>query len=343
MRDPVETLARRSRYFSRVDPEFLHARDQGRAFDIHSCRGPIGACYAPICDFQYADDLIAFISFARPRHGSVPADVAQFPDWSLQRRAVGKDHRTLDEILQFTNIPWPMPTRELSHGRGGNRFDLLIHSAAVLLDEVAGQQGNVLWAFAQRRDADREHVQAIVQVAAEFAILHHFFQVAIGGRYQPYIDLLRSVAAQPFKLTFLQSAQQFGLDLDGNVPDLIQEERALVGQFEAPNLLCNRARERASFMSEKLTLEQPRRNRRAVELYEGSRLAPAAFMNRARNQFLSRTGFTEKQHCRVARSHRFNEIQNMAERRALADNSLKVHLATDFIFQIQFFLCKLVF
>ena len=148
MRDPVETLARRSRYFSRVDPELLHARDQGRAFDIHSCRGPVGACYSPVCDFQYADDLLAFISFARASYWSGLAVVAQFPDWRLQRRAVGKDHRTLDEILQLTNIPRPMPTRELPHGRGGNRFDLLIHSAAVLLDEVAGQQGNILRAFA---------------------------------------------------------------------------------------------------------------------------------------------------------------------------------------------------
>jgi hypothetical protein len=50
------------------------------------------------------------------------------------------------------------------------------------------------------------------------------FKVAIGGRYQSYIDLLGSVAAQPFKLARLLSSQQFGLDLDGYVPDLIQEE-----------------------------------------------------------------------------------------------------------------------
>jgi len=121
---------------------------------------PLGACYAPVCDFQDADRLIAFISFARPSHWSGPAIVAQFPNRSLQRRAVGKDHRTLDEILQLTNVPRPMPTRELPHGRGGNRFDLFVHSAAVLLDEVAGQQGNVLRAFTQRRDADRKHIQA---------------------------------------------------------------------------------------------------------------------------------------------------------------------------------------
>src|ERR1700674_1763920 len=100
---------RGSRYFSRVDPELLHARDERRALDIHARRSAVGAGDSPVCDFQYADDLIAFISFARARHRSVPAVVAQFTDWNLQRCAVGKDHRTLDEMLQFTNIPRPMP------------------------------------------------------------------------------------------------------------------------------------------------------------------------------------------------------------------------------------------
>src|ERR1700674_917489 len=92
-------------------------------------------------------------------------------------------------------------------------------------------------------------------------------------------------------------------------------------------------------MSKKFTLEQPRWNRGAVELYEGPFFTPAAFMNRARDQFLSRTGFTEKQYRRVAGSHRFHKVQNMAESRTLPHNSFKVHLATYFIFQIQFFLC----
>ena len=36
---------------------------------------------------------------------AVPAVVAEFSDGSLQRGAAGKDHRTLDEIFQLTNIP----------------------------------------------------------------------------------------------------------------------------------------------------------------------------------------------------------------------------------------------
>ena len=78
--------------------------------EIMEKRSPVRACYSTVCDFQHPDGLVAFIRFARPSHWSGPAVVAQFTDWSLQRRAVGKDHRTLDEILQLTNIPRPIPT-----------------------------------------------------------------------------------------------------------------------------------------------------------------------------------------------------------------------------------------
>src|SRR5882762_10535816 len=118
--------------------------------------------------------------------------------------------------------------------------------------------------------------------------------------------LLVSVAVQPLKFTFLQSAQQFGPDLDGNISHLVEKQRALVGKFKSPNFLCNRASEGPSFMPKKLALEQSGRNRGAVELYKGPLLAPAAFMDRARNQFLSCAGFAQEQHRGIAGSHGFH-------------------------------------
>src|ERR1700737_4004022 len=106
-----------------------------------------------------------------------------------------KDHRTLDEIFQLANISRPKPTREFPQGHRGNRFDLFLHAAAALLREVADQQGNIIRTFAQRWDADWKHVEAIVQVAAELAIPHHLFEIAIGRRYQPHIYMLGSIAA----------------------------------------------------------------------------------------------------------------------------------------------------
>src|ERR1700733_14149490 len=175
-----------------------------------------------------------------------------------------------------------MPAGEFFHGLGRNGFDLFLHAAAVLLREVSDEQRNIFWTFAQGWDPDREHVQAIVQIAAELAVLHHFLQIAIGCRHQPHIDSLGSVVAQPFKLTFLQSAEQFGLDLDGNISHLVQEKRAPISQLQPSNLLCNCSCEGASLMSKKFTFQQSCRNRSTVQLYESSIPAPASFMDSAR-------------------------------------------------------------
>ena len=45
-----------------------------------------------------------------------------------------------------------------------------------------------------------------------------------------------------------------------------------------------------------------------------------------------------KQDCRIARGHGFNQLKDVPQGRALANNALEVHLAADFFFQIKFFL-----
>src|SRR5208337_3542483 len=155
-------------------------------------------------------------------------------------------------------------------------------------------------------------------------------------------DFFGPSAAQPLELTFLQSSQQFRLDFDGNVPDFVQEERALVGQFEPANFLGDRARKRTALMAKQFTLEQSGWNCGAVQLHKGPILAPAAFMDCARNQFLPRTGFAQEQNSRIAGSDGFDEIKNMAKGGTLPHNSFKVQIATEFIFQIQLFLRQLV-
>src|SRR5437879_12788863 len=95
-------------------------------------------------------------------------------------------------------------------------------------------------------------------------------------------------------------------------------------------------------MSKELTLEQSGWNGGAVELHKSPLLSPAAFMDRTRNQLLAGTGFTEKQYRRVAGSYRLHQLQNMPECRTLAYNSFEVHLAPDFVLQIQLLLSELV-
>jgi hypothetical protein len=57
---------------SRVDPQLLHARNQGCTFEAHARGSPFGTRDSPIGGFQNTDNLIALTGFARsyPRRGA---------------------------------------------------------------------------------------------------------------------------------------------------------------------------------------------------------------------------------------------------------------------------------
>ena len=80
---------------------------------------------------------------------------------------------------------------------------------------------------------DREHVQPVVEVAAELLVGDHRDEVAVRRRHQPDVDANRPGAAEALELLLLQHAQQLGLQLQRNVADLVEEQRAAVRQLEA--------------------------------------------------------------------------------------------------------------
>jgi hypothetical protein len=77
------------------------------------------------------------------------------------------------------------------------------------------------------------------------------------------------------------------LNLQRHVAHFVQKQRAFVGEFQPSDLLADGAGERSLLMSKPLILEEPRRNRRAINLNERAVFAPAMIVNRARDEFLS--------------------------------------------------------
>ena len=67
------------------------------------------------------------------------------------------------------------------------------------------------------------HVQAVVEIFAKSALLHHLRQIAVRRADQPDIQVDRSAAAEPFKASFLQHAQQFRLQPQPQIANLIKE------------------------------------------------------------------------------------------------------------------------
>ena len=118
------------------------------------------------------------------------------------------------------------------------------------------QQWNVFRAFPQGWNVNRKNIQPVKQIFAKFLLLNHLSEVAIGGCDQAGIGVNSPCASQPLEFSLLEHTQQLGLQLDGNIPDLVEEYRAAVRQLEAADALCDGAGERAFFVTEQLAFKQ---------------------------------------------------------------------------------------
>ena len=104
-----------------------------------------------------------------------------------------------------------------------------------------------------------EDVQAVVQILAERAVGDRRFEHLVGGGDQAHVDLDRVGAAEPLELALLQHAQQLDLRGQVDVADLVEEQRAAVGQLEAALAPLLRAGEGALLVAEELGLDQASR------------------------------------------------------------------------------------
>ena len=83
---------------------------------------------------------------------------------------------------------------------------------------------------------DRHDVQAVEEVLAEAAGAHLVAQVAVGRGDQAHVDVQRLGAADAVEAPFLDHAQQLGLRGERHLADLVEEQRAAVGELEAARL-----------------------------------------------------------------------------------------------------------
>src|SRR5206468_9847000 len=129
--------------------------------------------------------------------------------------------------------------------------------------------------------------------------------------------------ADPLELLLLQDAQQLRLELERDLADLVEEQRAAVGHLEAADLLGDGAGEGAPLVPEELALEQTRRNGGAVELHERAVAAVASVVDAPREQLLPRARFAEKQYRRIGRRDDLHLLERPAKRGTVADDVLE--------------------
>ena len=142
----------------------------------------------------------------------------------------------------------------------------------------------------------------------------------IGGGDDPHVDadVLRS--ADPIDHFLLEHAEQFRLSAGAHVADLIEKQRATIGQFElaGAGLMC--VGEGSFFVPEQFALEQRLGQGRAVHRDKSLIATGAAIMQRLGHNFLTRPAVSQNENGQVGRGDAVDAIAERNEGRALADD-----------------------
>ena len=191
-------------------------------------------------------------------------------------------------------------------------------SRGVLLDEVVDERRDVLLALAQRRELDRDDVQPVEEVLAEASLLDGAPQVDVGGRHDPDVHLDGLDAAEPHELALLHHAQELGLGLEGDVADLVEEQRALVRQLEEALLGVDRPGEGALHVAEEVRLEQVVGQAARVDHDEGLVGPRAVGVDRLGHQLLAGAALAHHQDRGARRRRLGDQAEDLLHPLALA-------------------------
>src|SRR5690348_13940909 len=129
------------------------------------------------------------------------------------------------------------------------------------------EEWDVSYAFTKRRHLDGENTQPVIEVAPELVVCDHPFQITMGRRHQPDVDLLCPRTPQALEFPLLQDTQELGLKFQGDVTDLVQKQRALVGQLHPAGLLRYRAGEGAALVAKQFAFKQTTGNGSTIQLH----------------------------------------------------------------------------
>src|SRR5439155_24401281 len=99
----------------------------------------------------------------------------------------------------------------------------------------------------------------------------------------------RVICSDPFKFPFLYHAEEFGLQFDRNLGNLIQEQGSSVCKLKPSYAVTHRARERTFRVSEKFTFKQVAWDGCTVDFDQGTVGTAAAIVQSPCDQLFPRT------------------------------------------------------
>src|SRR5579885_1316079 len=337
--------ARRTGRF--VKPVALHLAIQRREVDPQRLRR---ARLVSIDPFQDALDVLALeflegqavaVDIRDRGGGRRPQLVGQVV--RVDDVGFSEDCGALDGVLELAHVAGPRVVQQQayrafrkSHPGPAKRF-------FGFAQEVIGEQRDVVFAIAQRRQVDVDHVDSVKQLLAEASRANLGFQVAVGRAQHAHIERDRVVGAERITFPFLQSAQQLDLERQRHLADLVEKYGALVGGLEQADLVLSGPGEGALFVAEQLAFEQVFRQRAAIDRQKAPVGALGTEVDGARDQLLAGARLAGDQHARIGARDLFHHPENLLDRVAFADDVLEAVLLAQLVMQVAVFLEQMLF
>ena len=182
------------------------------------------------------------------------------------------------------------------------------------------ERRDVLAALAQRRQADRKDAQAVVQILPEPSRLDLVLEATVRRRDHAHVDGPGAGVADGPDLALLEHAQELRLERAARLADLVEEERAAVGDVEEALPVGDGAGEGAAAVAEELALEDALGERRTVDRHEEPVAPVARRVDGARDELLAGAGFALDEHRGGRRRHPRDQREDVPNRGAVADD-----------------------
>ena len=239
----------------------------------------------------------------------------------LQQIPIGQDHRALNDVLEFPNVPRPGIAEQLLAGWAANAPHECPELIRIPAEEEVGQIRDVLPAFPQRSQPDGNNVQPVEQVGPEASGLHGLAEISVAGGQHPDIGQTGLPAADGAELFLLKKSEQFDLSRQRETVDFIQEQRSPLGFGHQAVGRPLRAGVGARRVAEKFVLHEVQRESAAVHRNERTLQSRTEPVQRAGEQFLSGAGFPGDEHAGLA-TRQGRQLAQLGHQRRTATHNM---------------------
>jgi hypothetical protein len=211
-----------------------------------------------------------------------------------------QQERPLEHIAELANVPGPLVFPKCIFRRCIETTSSAAQLAGELLKQQGRKRGDIFRTIPQRGDSQRDGVDPEEEILPELLRRDQLRQAVVRRRDETHVDASRTDVAHAPEGLLLDDLEQFGLDDERHVADLVEKHGSAIGGFNQTDLRRGGARERASLIAKEFRLEQVRQQPGTIDVDEWLVGAPARIVQPPREHPLAAACFALNQDWRIA-------------------------------------------